>query len=75
MYFLINNKLIIAKMIATASLDNTLRVYDGASLTTKTQKVFRINLEYDYASAMCFSEDDQFLVYILLILILIRLLH
>lgn len=50
-------------MISTASLDNTIRVYDGASLTTKSQKVFRINCEYDYASAMCFSEDDQFLVF------------
>lgn len=58
-------------MIATASLDNTLRVYDGASLTTKSQKVFRINCEYDYASAMCFSEDDQFLVFYIIIIIFI----
>lgn len=59
MYYIIY----LAKYIATASLDQTVRLYNKESIIN-SQKAYRINCEYDYPSAMCFSEDSRFLIFI-----------
>ncbi|KAG7392298.1 Transducin beta-like protein 2 [Phytophthora pseudosyringae] len=50
------------RFLATASSDRSIRLYFRDTLTDKNPKLHQINIEYDHATAMCFSSDGRSLV-------------
>jgi hypothetical protein len=50
------------RFLATASSDRSIRLYFRETLKSKNPKLHQINIEYDHATAMCFSSDGRSLV-------------
>ncbi|KAL4155124.1 hypothetical protein PRNP1_007237 [Phytophthora ramorum] len=50
------------RFLATASSDRSIRLYFRDTLKDKNPKMHQINIEYDHATAMCFSSDGRSLV-------------
>ncbi|RLN67079.1 hypothetical protein BBJ29_005003 [Phytophthora kernoviae] len=50
------------RFLATASSDRSIRLYFRDTLDDKNPKLHQINIEYDHATAMCFSSDGRSLV-------------
>ena len=50
------------RFLATASSDRSIRLYFCDTLKKQQPKLHQINIEYDYATALCFSPDGRSLV-------------
>ncbi|GMF13697.1 unnamed protein product [Phytophthora lilii] len=50
------------RFLATASSDRSVRLYFRDTIKDKNPKLHLINIEYDHATAMCFSSDGRSLV-------------